>query len=225
MDANTDSLDVAAFLAAQHALTVSKYAPNQTVFSQGDPAETVFYIKSGKVKVTVISEFGKEAIVAIQGADEFCGEECLTGQTLRVSSVAAITDCELVPVAAKAITRMIHEHPLFSEFFLFRLLTRTSQLQADLVNQLFNSTERRLARALLILAHIGKDDLPRKIDGVVNENTLAKMIGTTPARINLFLGRFKELGFIDINGRIEVKSPLLNVVLFDQPHLAEDDMP
>lgn len=225
MDAGTVSFDVKSLLQAQPALIVSHCAPKQTVFAQGTPANTVFYIERGKVKVTVVSEFDKEAIVAIQSPGEFCGEECLTGQPLRLTTVTAITDCTLFELPKHILMELIHSDREFSEFFLARLLTRTSQLHADLVSQLFNSTEKRLARALLILANIGREDRPQKLPSIVNETTLASLIGTTPARIRIFLNKFKELGFIAINDGFEVNGSLLNVVLFDRPHVEADDTP
>ncbi len=223
MDADATVFDVNAFLRAEPACKVSHYAPKQAIFTQGSPSDTVFYIEHGKAKVTVVSEFDKEAIVAIQGPGEFCGEECLTGHPLRLTTVTAITDCRFVEVPKRTLTDMIHRNRQFAAFFLARLLTRTSQLQADLVSQLFNSIEKRLARALLIMANIGHVDGPHKLPSIVSEDTLATLIGTTPAQIKLFLTKFRKLGFITINGGFEINSSLLNVVLFDRPHVEADD--
>lgn len=199
--------------------SISKYRKNQIVFSQGDPADSVFYIRDGKVKVTVISEQGKEAVVAVLGSDEFCGEGCLTGQLRRVATAAAMTECEIMRLEKEAVVRVLHDEPAFSEMFISHLLARTLRVKADLVDQLFNSSEKRLARALLLLANFGKEGRPETIIAKVSQATLAEMIGTTRSRVSHFMNKFRELGFIKYNGTLEVHSSLLSVVLHDQPQI------
>jgi CRP/FNR family cyclic AMP-dependent transcriptional regulator len=196
--------------------TISKYRKNETIFRQGDPADAVLYIPKGKVKITVISEQGKEAVVALLGPDEFCGEGCLIGQPLRISTATAMTDCEIMRLA---IIRVLHEEPTFSEMFLSHLLTRTMRVEEDLVDQLFNSSEKRLARALLLLANFGKESRPEPVIAKVSQETLAELIGTTRSRVSFFMNKFRKLGLIDYNGHMEVHSSLLNVVLHDDPHI------
>ncbi len=190
---------------------------DQSVFSQGDRADTIFYILKGKVKITVISEQGKEAVVAIHGPDEFFGEGCLTGQPVRMASAIAMTECEIVPFDKAELIRILHEDPGFSEMFIEHLLARTVRVEADLVDQLFNSSEKRLARTLLLLANIGKDGHPEPILAKISQETLAEMIGTTRSRVNFFMNKFRKLGFIEYNGNLKVHSSLLNVILYDQP--------
>ena len=199
--------------------SISKYRMNQKVFSQGKPADAVFYIQKGKVKITVVSEQGKEAVVALLGPDEFCGEGCLTGQPLRLATATAMTDCEIMRVEKAVMVRVLHEEPAFSEMFVSHLLARTIRVEADLVDQLFNSSEKRLARALLLLANFGKDGRPEPIIAKVSQETLAEMIGTTRSRVSFFMNKFRKLGLIDYNGRIEIHSSLLNVVLHEEPHI------
>ena len=199
--------------------SISKYREGETVFSQGKPADAVFYIQEGKVKVTVISEQGKEAVVAILGADEFCGEGCLTGQPLRLATATAMTDCEIMRLEKSTMIRVLHEEPAFSEMFVSYLLARTIRVEADLVDQLFNSSEKRLARALLLLANFGKDSPPEPIIAQISQETLAEMIGTTRSRVSFFMNKFRKLGLIDYNGHIEVHRSLLNVVLHEEPHI------
>jgi CRP-like cAMP-binding protein len=214
--------DPKAFLAKTNGgRTISKYRRNQIVFSQGDPADSVFYIQKGKVKKTVLSEQGKEAIVAVMGPDEFCGEGCLTGQPRRLATATAMMECEIMRLEKKTIIRVLHDEPAFSEMFVAHLLARTIRVEADLVDQLFNSSEKRLARALLLLANFGKEGKPETIIAKINQETLAEMIGTTRSRVSHFMNKFRELGFIDYNGAgtMEVHSSLLNVILYDQPQI------
>ena len=212
--------DPKAFLATVNGgRSISKYRKNETVFSQSRPADAVFYIQKGKVKITVVSEQGKEAVVAILGPDEFCGEGCLTGQPLRLATATAMTDCEIMRLEKAAMIRVLHEEPAFSEMFVSHLLARTIRVEADLVDQLFNSSEKRLARALLLLANFGKEGEPEPILAKISQETLAEMIGTTRSRVSAFMNKFRELGLIDYNGRIEVHRSLLNVVLHEQPHI------
>jgi len=200
--------------------TLSNYQRGKTIFAQGEPADAVFYIQKGKVKKTVVSEQGKEAVVAIFGPDEFCGEACLTGQMLRLATAVAMTECEIMRFEKAAIIRLLHEEPAFSEVFVSHLLMRTVRVEADLVDQLFNSSEKRLARALLLLANFGKDDRPELVIAKVSQETLAEMIGTTRSRVSFFMNKFRRLGLIDYNnGHLEIRSSLLNVVLHDDPHI------
>src|ERR1700761_4460627 len=195
---------------------VNKYRKNQIIFSQGDPADAVFYVQKGKVKITVISAQGKEAIIAILGTDEFFGEGCLAGQTQRIATVVAMTDSVITRLEKAAIIQVIHREPTFSEKFIAHLLGRSIRVEADLVDQLFNSSEKRLARLLLLLANFGKEGQPEPVIPKISQETLAEMIGTTRSRVSFFMNKFRKLGFIDYNGGIEVHSSLLNVVLLDQ---------
>ena len=199
--------------------TISTYRKNKIIYSQGDAADAVFYIQKGKVKVTVISEQGKEAVVAMLGPDEFCGEGCLTGQLLRLATAAAMTECEIMRLEKETMMRVLHEEPAFSEFFVSHLLTRTIRVEADLVDQLFNSSEKRLARALLLLANFGQEGQPEPTIAKVSQETLAEMIGTTRSRVSFFMNKFRKLGLIDYNGHLEIHRSLLNVVLHEQPHI------
>jgi CRP-like cAMP-binding protein len=199
--------------------SIARYRKHHVVFSQGDPADAVFYIQNGKVKVTVVSEQGKEAVVAILGTDEFFGEGCLAGQPLRIATTATMIDSVIVRLEKAAIIRMIHDEPAFSELFITHLLARTIRIEADLVDQLFNSSEKRLARVLLLLANFGKEGRPEPVIAKISQETLAEMIGTTRSRVSFFMNKFRKLGFIQYNGGIEVHSSLLNVVLHDHPQI------
>jgi len=196
--------------------TIAKYRKSQPVFAQGDPADAVFYVQKGRVKVTVVSEHGKEAVVAILGKDAFFGEGCLAGQSRRMATASAMTECEIMRLEKQAIVRTLHDESAFSELFVAHLLARTIRVEEDLVDQLFNSSEKRLARALLLLANFGKEGKPEPIIAKVSQATLAEMIGTTRSRVSFFMNRFRELGFINYNGTIEVHSSLLSVVLNDR---------
>ena len=198
---------------------VSKYRREQTVFAQGDPADAVFYVQKGKVKLTVVSEQGKEAVIAILGTDAFFGEGCLAGQTQRIATVTAMTDSLIARLEKTAILQVIHREPAFSEKFIAHLLGRNIRVEADLVDQLFNSSEKRLARLLLLLANFGKEGEPEPVIAKISQETLAEMIGTTRSRVSFFMNKFRKLGFIDYNGGIEVHSALLNVVLHDQSQI------
>jgi CRP/FNR family transcriptional regulator, cyclic AMP receptor protein len=199
--------------------TIFKYRKSQKVFSQGDLADSVFYIRKGKVKITVVSEHGKEAVVAILGKDEFCGEGCLGGQPKRIASATALTECEIMRIEKDSIVRALHDEPEFSRLFLEHLLARTIRVEEDLVDQLFNSSEKRLARALLLLANFGKEGRPEPIIAKVSQETLAEMIGTTRSRVSFFMNKFRKLGFISYNGTMEVHSSLLSVVLNDRAEI------
>jgi CRP/FNR family transcriptional regulator, cyclic AMP receptor protein len=202
--------------------TISKYHMNQIVFSQGHPADSIFFIEQGKVKVTVVSEQGKEAVVAVLGPGQFCGEGCLAGQQRRMATATAITDGEIMRLKKTAVIRVLHDEPAFSEMFVSHLLARNIRVEEDLVDQLFNSSEKRLARALLLLANFGKESRPEPIIANVSQETLAEMIGTTRSRVSHFMNKFRQLGFIDYNGTLEVHSSLLSVVLHDQPQIKSE---
>jgi len=203
--------------------STGKYGKDQVVFSQGDAADAVFYVQKGKVKLTVVSEQGKEAVVAILGTDDFFGEGCLAGQDQRIATVRTMTDSVITRLEKSAIVRLIHKEPKFSDMFIAHLLGRTIRVEADLVDQLFNSSEKRLARMLLLLANFGKDTKPEPKIAKISQETLAEMIGTTRSRVSFFMNKFRELGFIAYNGSaeggIEIHSSLLNAVLRDQPQI------
>jgi CRP-like cAMP-binding protein len=200
--------------------TISNYRADQVVYRQGTPADSVFYIQKGKAKVTVISEQGKEAVVALIGVGDFFGEGCLGGQALRMSTVITLTECVIVRMEKENITRVIHKEPAFAELFIAHLLHRNSRVEEDLVDQLFNSSEKRLARTLLLLANFGKEaSEPEPILAKISQETLAEMIGTTRSRVSHFMNKFRQLGLIDYNGHIEVHRSLLNVVLHEKPQI------
>ena len=192
---------------------------NQPVFSQGEPADSVFYIQQGKVKLTVVSEQGKEAIVAILATGDFCGEGCLAGQPRRMATAAAMEDSKIMRLEKAAMIRLLHDEPEFSKRFMTHLLARNVRVEADLVDQLFNSSEKRLARLLLILANFGKEGKPEPIVAKISQETLAEMIGTTRSRVSFFMNKFRKMGLIDYNGHLQIHSSLLNVVLHDDPHI------
>jgi CRP-like cAMP-binding protein len=196
---------------------VSDYRKGQIVYTQGQPADSVFYIQSGKIKKTVISDQGKEAVVALLGTGDFFGEGCLTGQPLRLATVSAMVASVIVRIGKAEITRVIHEEPAFAELFIAHLLARNLRIEEDLIDQLFNSSEKRLARILLLLANFGKEGRPEPIIAKISQETLAEMVGTTRSRVSFFMNRFRKLGFVQYNGQIEVHSSLLNVILHDQP--------
>jgi CRP/FNR family transcriptional regulator, cyclic AMP receptor protein len=198
---------------------LSKYKENQIVYAQGDPADSVFYVHRGKVKLSVISKLGKEAIVAIRGPDEFCGEGALTGKAPRLDTMTAVSRCEVLRLEKEVVVRLLHQNEEFADYFLTHLLTRTARVEADLVDQLFNSSEMRLARALLLLANYGNDSGLEPLPMTINQETLAEMIGTTRNRVNFFMNKFRRLGLINYNGKLEVQKGLLNFVLNERPHI------
>jgi CRP-like cAMP-binding protein len=200
-------------------LGLRNYRKDQIVYRQGDPADSVFYIQSGKVKKTVVSEQGKEAVIAILDTGDFFGEGCLTGELLRLATVSTLVNCVIARISKADITRVIHDEPAFAEMFIAHLLARNSRVEEDLVDQLFNSSEKRLARTLLLLANFGKEGRPEPIIAKVSQETLAEMIGTTRSRVSFFMNKFRKLGLIDYNGSIEIHSSLLNVVLRDKPEI------
>ena len=197
--------------------TISKHRKSEIIFSQGDDANAVFYIKKGKVKVTIVSKQGKEAVVAILGIDEFVGEGCLIGQPKRLGTASAMSECVTMRVGKREIQRLLRDEPAFSQIFVSHILARTARVEEDLVDQLFNSTEKRLARLLLLLANFGKEGRPEPLMAKITQETLAEMIGTTRSRVSHFMNKFREAGFIDYNGHLEVHSSLLSVVLAEQP--------
>jgi CRP/FNR family transcriptional regulator, cyclic AMP receptor protein len=186
-----------------------------TIFSQGDAAEAVFYVQAGKIKLTVVSQQGKEAVVAILERGAFFGESCLAGQVIRTASATAVEDSTIVRIDKDAMIRVLHEEPTFAELFMAYLLAHTIRIEEDLVDQLFNSSEKRLARVLLLLAHFGKEGKPETVITKISQETLAEMIGTTRSRVSFFMNKFRKMGFIDYNGQLHVHSSLLNVVLHD----------
>jgi CRP/FNR family transcriptional regulator, cyclic AMP receptor protein len=203
--------------------TVATYRKNQKIFSQGDLADAVFYIQEGKVKVVVVSDKGKEAVVAIHGKGDFFGESCLNAQPLRLGSVTAMTESVIMRLSKQAVIDVLRDEPKFSEAFISHLLARTARVEEDLVDQLFNSSEKRLARVLLMMANFGKEGKPEKVITKISQETLAEMIGTTRSRVSTFMNKFRELGFIRYNGDLEIHNSLLNVILHDQPQLRRDE--
>jgi CRP/FNR family cyclic AMP-dependent transcriptional regulator len=189
---------------------------NQTIFTQGDAADTIFYIQEGKVRLTVVSKIGKEATLGILGKGEFFGEGSLAGQPLRMGSATAMTDCQLLQIDKKAMTLALHREHRFSDMFVAYLLTRNIRYEEDLVDQLFNSSEKRLARILLLLAHFGKEGAPETVIPKISQETLAEMVGTTRSRVSFFMNRFRKLGFLDYGeSGLQVHSSLLSIVLHD----------
>jgi len=211
------NFDPAAFLATSGLGRVIVHLANkERAFSQGDHADSVFYIQSGRIRLSVIARTGKEATVALLGAGEFCGEECIaSSHPVRVASASAITPTVLLKIDRKAMMRALHQEHTFSDIFVSHLLARNARVQEDLVDQLFNSSEKRLARILLLLAQFGKEKAPEKVIPKISQEVLAEMVGTTRARVNFFMNRFRKLGFIEYNGSIEVHPSLLSVVLHD----------
>ena len=188
---------------------------HQTIYTQGDEADAVFYVQKGRVKLTVVSKIGKEATIGILSEGNFFGEGSLAGQVLRMGSAAAMTDCELLRVEKQAMMDALHREHAFSDMFVAYLLARNIRYEEDLVDQLFNSSEKRLARVLLLLAHFGKEGMPETVVPKISQETLAEMIGTTRSRVSFFMNRFRKLGFIHYNGGLQVHSSLLNIVLHD----------
>jgi CRP/FNR family transcriptional regulator, cyclic AMP receptor protein len=202
--------------------TISKCQKDQIIFSQGDVADTVFYIQTGRVKVVVLSDQGKEAVVGILEAGQFFGEGCMNGHDLRVATTTALEECLLTAIGKSTMIAVLHDEPKFSELFVAYLLKRNSRIGEDLVDQLFNSSEKRLARLLLLLANFGKEGNPTPIKPNISQETLAEMIGTTRSRVSFFMNKFRKLGFISYNGKIEAHRSLLNAVLYEKPTLERD---
>ncbi len=195
--------------------TSAEYRINDHIFVQGDPANAIFYIKEGKVKLTVLSQQGKEAVVAILRDGDFFGEGCLAGQQVRMATAVAISECSVMKLEKAVVLGLLHEEPSFSDLFAAHLLSRNIRLEEDLVDQLFNSTEKRLARVLLLLANFGKEGAPQTVIPKISQETLAGIVGTTRSRVSFFMNRFRKLGFIEYNGSLKIHSSLLNVVLHD----------
>jgi CRP-like cAMP-binding protein len=214
---NTAAFEPAAFLAKTGlGRTIDELKKGQTIFSQGDAANAVFYVQKGRIKLTVISKRGKEATIALLGSGSFLGEECIAViQPQRMATATALTASTILRIERKEMVRVLHEEKLFSEVFVSHLLARNTRIQEDLVDQLFNSSEKRLARALLLLAQFGKDGAPETVIPKIGQETLAEMIGTTRSRVSFFMNRFRKLGFIEYNGKLSVHSSLLNVILHD----------
>ncbi|GAC1427818.1 MAG: Crp/Fnr family transcriptional regulator [Candidatus Velthaea sp.] len=212
----TEPFDSNAFMAViGGGSTTHTYRKNRKIFGQGDPADSVFYIQRGKIKLAVVSPRGKEAVVAIMDAGYFFGEGCLVGQPLRMATAVALTECAVVQVKKSMMIRILRDEPEFSTMFIEHLLTRNIRIEEDLIDQLFNSSEKRLARILLLLANFGKDGRPEEVIPNISQETLAEMIGTTRSRVSFFMNKFRKLGFIEYNGSMHVHSSLLNVILHD----------
>jgi CRP/FNR family cyclic AMP-dependent transcriptional regulator len=195
--------------------TLASYGKNKKIFSQGEPADAVFYIQSGRVKLTVVSKQGKEAVVAILGAKDFFGEGCLAGQPQRMASASAMSSCSIMRLEKLGVVRVLKNEPAFSELFLHYLLSRNIRIEEDLVDQLFNSSEKRLARVLLLMANFGKAGKAEPVIPKISQETLAEIVGTTRSRVSFFMNRFRKMGFIEYNGGLKIHSSLLNIVLHD----------
>jgi CRP-like cAMP-binding protein len=195
--------------------SILTYQQAQSIFRQGDAADAVYYIQKGKVQITVVSEQGKEGVIAILEPGEFFGEGCLAGQPLHLATASAMAECVIVRIRKEAMIRQLHDDPTFSRLFMSFLLSRNAQIEADLVDQLFNSSEKRLARVLLLLAHLGKDGKMEPVIPQVNQEVLAARVGTTRSRVNFFMNKFRQLGFIEYNGGLKVHSSLINVIVHD----------
>jgi CRP/FNR family cyclic AMP-dependent transcriptional regulator len=195
--------------------TRAEYRKSDAIFSQGDPADAIFYIQKGRVKLTVVSHQGKQAVVAILSSGDFLGEGSLAGQSTRIATATAMSNCSVVRLEKPATIRVLHQEPAFSELFLAHVLSRNIRIEEDLVDQLFNSSEKRLARVLLLLANFGKESKPEPVIAKISQETLAEIVGTTRSRVSFFMNKFRKLGFVAYNGKLEVHSSLLNVVLHD----------
>jgi len=203
--------------------TIDKYEKSQKIFSQGDVADTIFFIQKGKVKITVLSEHGKEAVVGILAERQFFGESCLDGAKLRTATSHAMEECVITSITKPAMLAALAGEPKFAEFFMAYLLSRNSRIEDDLIDQLFNSSEKRLARLLLLLANFGREGGAEPIAVTLSQETLAEMIGTTRSRVSFFMNKFRKKGFISYNGKIEVHSSLLDAVLRDKPQIQDDE--
>jgi CRP/FNR family transcriptional regulator, cyclic AMP receptor protein len=210
------AFDAQAFLdSAGVARKVTEFAKKQAIFSQGDPAKNVFYIQKGGVRLSVVNQIGKEAVVAILGPGDFFGEGCLAGQPIRIGSATAIAPTTLLVIEKKEMSRVLHSEHSFSDRFISYMLSRNIRVEEDLVDQLFNSSEKRLARTLLLLARYGKEDQPQRVLAKISQETLAEIVGTTRSRVNFFMNKFRKMGFIKYNGGLYIDSTLLSVVLHD----------
>ena len=203
--------------------TILEFHSNQNVFAQGSVADRIFYIQKGRVKLTVVSEHGKEAVVGILESGQFFGEGCMNGHALRIATTTAMEECVITSITKGAMIEFLREKPKFSELFMAYLLTRNSRIQEDLIDQLFNSSEKRLARLLLLLANFGKEGSPQLVSLNISQETLAEMIGTTRSRVSFFMNKFRKLGLISYNGKIEVHNSLLNAVLHEKPEIEREE--
>src|SRR5438477_8660027 len=203
--------------------TVSKYRKGEVIFAQGEMADSIYYLQRGRVKVVVLSEQGKEAVVGLIEAGQFFGEGCMNGHRLRIATTTTMEPCLITAISKSAMLAMLEKEPRFSALFMQHLLTRNSRVEEDLIDQLFNSSEKRLARLLLLLANFGKEGRPEPIVGNFSQETLAEMIGTTRSRVSFFMNKFRKLGFIEYNGRLEVHNSLLNVILYEKPEIQTRD--
>jgi CRP/FNR family cyclic AMP-dependent transcriptional regulator len=220
---NQRAFDPKAFLAkVGDGKAIVEYLKDQIVFAQGDVADTIYYVQKGRLKVVVISEQGKEAVVGILEPGQFFGEGCMNGHAIRIATTTAMEACLVTVITKAAMLAALKTEPKFSEMFMAYLLTRNSRIEEDLIDQLFNSSEKRLARLLLLLANFGKEGSPQPISPNISQETLAEMIGTTRSRVSFFMNRFRKLGFISYNGKIEVHNSLLNAVLYDKPEIKRD---
>jgi CRP/FNR family cyclic AMP-dependent transcriptional regulator len=224
IQASDGVFDPRAFLGrADAGISTARFCKNQKIFSQGEIADSVFFIQKGKVKITVLSEHGKEAVVGIFAEGQFFGEGCLEGAELRTSTSQAMEECLITSITKGAMLATLSAEPKFSAFFIAYLLSRNSRIEDDLIDQLFNSSERRLARLLLLLANFGKEGDATTVAVTLSQETLAEMIGTTRSRVSFFMNKFRKKGFIDYNGKIEVHRSLLDAVLRERPQIAEDE--
>jgi CRP/FNR family cyclic AMP-dependent transcriptional regulator len=219
-----DAFDPKVFLAkVGEGKTISIFQKDQNIFEQGETADTIYYLQKGKIKLTVQSERGKEAVVGILEAGQFFGEGCMNGHPLRMSTTTVIEDSVVTAITKKAMLAALHRETAFSEMFVAYLLKRNSRIEEDLIDQLFNSSEKRLARLLLLLANFGKEGNPQPIEPNISQETLAEMIGTTRSRVSFFMNKFRKLGLINYNGKIEVNSSLLSAVLHEKPEIHDDE--
>jgi CRP/FNR family transcriptional regulator, cyclic AMP receptor protein len=203
--------------------TILEFEKGQRIFEQGDVADAVYYLQQGKIKLAVLSDQGKEAVVGILEPAQFFGESCLNGHKLRISTTTAMEHCVVTAIKRTVMIALLHDEPVFSEFFMAYLLTRNIRIEGDLIDQLFNSSERRLARMLLLLANFGKEGIPQRISPNISQETLADMIGTTRSRVSFFMNKFRKLGLINYNGHIEVNTALLTAVLHEKPELKRNE--
>jgi CRP/FNR family transcriptional regulator, cyclic AMP receptor protein len=220
---NQNAFDPREFLAkVGEGKTIVEYRKDEVVFAQGDAADAIYYVQKGRLKVVVISEQGKEAVVGMLEPGQFFGEGCMNGHSLRIATTTAMEACLVTAITKAAMLAVLQGEPKFSELFMAHLLTRNSRIEEDLIDQLFNSSEKRLARLLLLLANFGKEGTPQPISPNISQETLAEMIGTTRSRVSFFMNKFRKLGFISYNGKIEVHSSLLNAVLYDKPEIKRE---
>jgi CRP/FNR family transcriptional regulator, cyclic AMP receptor protein len=209
--------DPAEFVAKHGGIIGARFGPKHLLYAQGDVADCIFYFQKGQAQIKVVSQQGKEAVIGVIEPGDFCGEGCLIGEPLRLSTVTTMTECIVTRLEKTMVMRAIHDDQAFSEFFVMYVLNRTGRMTDDLIDQMFNSSEKRLARVLLLLANYGKDGRMETVINKIDHQTLAQMVGTTRSRVNFFMNKFRKLGYIDYNGRISIHSSLLSVVLHDQP--------